>query len=219
LCGDHSGLSWVKPLSIGAAVLYLGVVILGWRTGRVEVRALAAGFVVFPVAIALSTLAAWGLWWLLKLPITEAERETIGEPVAAFLILAALAVFISIYALLWKWVRVYEVDLGALGWWTIQTLGSAWLLPGGSFVTFWQLVSRVALTGLASRVPSLAVAVVMMDLGTLPAITIVGAGAYAMFASLNPSTIAVAAALFVPGAMLPQVSRVFHLKLSSTPAT
>jgi hypothetical protein len=107
--------SWVKPLAIAVAILYLGVVMLGWRSGRVEAGALAAGFVVFPVAITFTTLAALGLWWLLKLPLAEAERETIGEPVAAFLIVAALVVFISIYVLIWKRAGIWSVDLVALG--------------------------------------------------------------------------------------------------------
>ena len=54
--------AWVKPLAIGAAILYSGVVLLGWRSGRVKAGGLAVGFVVFPIAIALGSLATWGAW-------------------------------------------------------------------------------------------------------------------------------------------------------------
>jgi hypothetical protein len=72
-----------------------------------------------------------------------------------------------------------------VGWWTILTVGSAWLLPGGSFVTLWPLVFRLATTALAWRVPWPPGAILLIDLGTLPAITIIGAGAYAFFATLD----------------------------------
>jgi Peptidase family M28 len=204
--------SWVKPLAIGATVLYAGVVFLAWRSGRVKAGGLAAGFVVFPIAIALGTLATWGVWWLLKLVRAPADRgETIGGPVAAVLLGAALIVFISIYGVLWKRAGVCALDFGALGWWTILTVGSAWLLPGGSFGALWPLVFRPATTALAWRIPWPPAATLLIDLGALPAITIIGAGAYALFATRDPSTITVAAAVapLVPGAILPQLSRLF----------
>jgi hypothetical protein len=123
--------------------------------------------------------------------------------------------------LLWKRAGVCGLDLGALGWWTILTVGSAWHLPGGSFVTLWPLVFRLATTAPSWRVPWRPGAILLIDLGTLPGITIIGAGAYVMFATLDPSTIeaAVAVALFVPGAILPQLSRLFDLNRTSTRAT
>ena len=98
---------------------------------------------------------------------------------------------------------------------------SAWLLPGGSFGPLWPLVFRLASTVPAWRVRWPPGSILLIDLGALPAITIIGAGAYAMFASLDPTTIevAVAVALFVPGAILPQLFRLFDLTSTSTRAT
>ncbi len=215
----YSG-AWVRPLAIGAALLYLGVVVFAWRSGRMTARGLAAGFVVFPIAIALGTLATSGAWWLLKLAGAEAEHKTIPEPLAALLLGVALVVFLSIYAFLWNRAGICALDFGALGWWTVLTVGSAWLLPAGSFGTLWPLVFRLATTGLAWRIPQPAGATLLTDLGTVPAITIIGAGAYVLFATMGPSTIGVSAVvtLFVPGAMLPQLARVFDPRGTSAQA-
>ncbi len=73
------------------------------------------GFVVFPIAIALGSLATWGAWSLLKLARAEADRATVGVPVAVFFFAVALVVFITVYALLWKRTGACGLDLGALG--------------------------------------------------------------------------------------------------------
>ena len=70
--------------------------------GRVKAGGLAVGFVVFPIAIALGTLAASGVWWLLELAARKAQWQSIGGHFAACLLGVALVVFVSIYALLWK---------------------------------------------------------------------------------------------------------------------
>ncbi len=117
----------------------------------------------------------------------EAEQaETIGGPAAAILLGVALVVFVAIYGLIWNQAWACGLDLGALAWWTILAVGSAWLLPEGSFAPFWPLVFRLATTALGWRIPSPVVAVLLVDLGTLPAITIIAAGAYGQLASLSP---------------------------------
>ncbi len=77
----------------------------------------------------------------------------------------------------------------------------------------WPLLFRLVTTALAWQVPWPAGAIGLIDLGTLPAFTIIGSGTYALFATLDPWTIemAVAVALFVPGASLQQIFRVFDL--------
>jgi hypothetical protein len=80
---------------------------------------------------------------------------------------------------------------------------------------------RLATTAPSWRVLWPPEAILLIDLGTMPGITIIGAGAYVMFATLDPSTIdvAVAGALFAPGAILPQLSRLFDLSRAPTRAT
>jgi hypothetical protein len=213
--------SWVKPLAIGAAMLYVGVLFLEWRSRRVKVGGLAVGFVAFPIALALGTLAAQGVWLLVQHARAGAEGEAIGEPVAALLFGTGLIVFIAFYALLINRVAVCGLHLGALGWWTILTVASAWALPEGTFATLWPLVFRLTTTSLARRITWPPGSILLEDLGTLPAITIIGAGAYAMFTSVGPSTIvvSVAAALFFAGAIHTQLYRLFDWRRTSARLT
>ena len=58
----------------------------------------------------------------------------------------------------------------------------------------------------------------LADLSTLPAFTIIGTGTYGMFATLDPGSIemAVPVALFVPGAIFPQLFRLVSLSRTFT---
>ncbi len=196
-------------MALGAAVLYAAIVILGWRTGRVRPLRLAVSFVVFPIAIAFGVLATWGATWLFALASGQSELRLIPDPAAACVFGMAVVVFISIYALLCKRAGTQALDLGALCWWTIAALATAWFLPEASFAPFWPLVFRLATTLLAWRIPSPLAAILVCDLGALPALTIIGPGAYADYANDGPSTVAVSIALFMLGATLPQLCRLF----------
>ena len=202
--------SWAKPLAIAAALLYFGILLLAWRSGRVKAGETAVGFLAFPLALALGTVAAWGVWWLLKRARAETEWETHGGLVAGFLVGVGLIVFISLYALLFKKVTVPALDLGGLAWGIVLTVASAWILPAGSFITVWPLLFRLATKALAWRIPWPLLAILLIDLGTLPAITIIGPQVYVMLTGMDLSTIefAVATALCVIALMIPQLSRV-----------
>ncbi len=204
--------SWVRPMAIGAGLLYVGLVVVGWRTGRVKAGGLAVGFVAFPIAIAVGVLATWGATWLLTRAGSQIQLQLIRGPAAACFFGLALLVFALIYALLWKRAGTWGLDLGALCWWTIATLASAWYLPEASFGAFWPLVFRVATTPLVWRVSSPVAATLLSDLGALPALTIIGAGAYLDYASEGPSKVAVSIGLFMLGAALPQLCRLFDLR-------
>jgi Zn-dependent M28 family amino/carboxypeptidase len=202
-------LTWVGPMAIAAGLLYVGLVVLGWRTGRVKAGGLAVGFVAFPVAIALGVLATWGATWLLTFAGLQIELRSIRGPAAACFFGLAVLVFTLIYAILCNRAGTWGLDLGALSWWTIATLALAWYLPEASFGAFWPLVFRVATTPLVWRISSRVAATLLSDLGALAALTIIGPGAYSDYGSDGPSTVAVSMALFMLGAVLPQLCRLF----------
>ncbi len=201
--------TWVQPLAVGAALCYFAVLFAGWHYGRAKAGGLALGFVALPLAMALGTLAAWGVWWLLKQARTVTEWQSSGGLVAACLLAIAVVVFVSFYAFLLKRVAFTALDLGWLGWAAIIAVASAWLLPEGSFFPVWPLLLRLATTALAWRVPWRPLAILLIDLGTLPAITIIAPAAYVMLTGMDLDTVlfAVAIALFVPAATLPQLGR------------
>jgi hypothetical protein len=204
--------TWVRPLAVAAAIFYFAFAFFCWRSGRAKAGSLALGFLALPLAMGLGTLAAWGVWWLLKQAHTVTEWESRGALIAACLVAVAVVVFISFYALLLKRVAFTALDLGWLGWAAIVAVASAWLLPEGSFFPVWPLLFRLATTTLAWRVPWRPVAIVLIDLGTLPGITIIAPAAYVMLTGMDLSTVvfAVAIALFVPAATLPQLARLFR---------
>ncbi len=210
---------WVRPLAVGAAIFYLAALFFCWRSGRVRTGGLAVGFVALPLAMGLGTLAAGGVWWLLKQARTVTEWESRDPLIAACLLAVAVVVFISFYAFLLKRVALTALDLGWLGWAAIVTVASAWVLPEGSFFSVWPLVCRLATTALAWRVPWRPLAILLIDLGTLPGITIIAPAAYVMLTGMDLGTVefAVAIALFVPAATLQQLARLFRPRESQGP--
>jgi hypothetical protein len=207
--------SWSRPMALGAGLLYAAVIVLGWRTGRVRPLDLPLGIAAYPLAIALGVLATSGATWLHALAGGQSELRLIRGPVAACYFCLAVVVFSSIYAFLWKRAGTQALDSGALSSWTIAALATAWFLPEASFATFWPLVFRLATTLLAWRIPSPIAATLLCDLGALPALTIIGPGAYSDYANEGPSTVAVSIALFMLGAALPQLCRLFDLRTHS----
>jgi hypothetical protein len=130
---------------------------------------------------------------------------------AWFALGVALLEFIAIYAFLAKPAGTCGLDIGALGWWTILTVVTALRWPGASYLLLWPLVFRLTMTSVLRLISWQPLAILLMDLGTLPTITIFAPLAYLFFTLGNAPGVGAAASLvlFAMGAMLPLITRHF----------
>jgi Peptidase family M28 len=202
--------SWSQPLAVGALVCYAGALFLVWRSGQARVGGLVVGFVAFPIALVLGWVTVSGVIWLL-LPVgLESDRLLLRGSTAGLALGVALVEFIAIYAFLAKRAGVCGLDFGALGWWTILTAVAAVRWPDGSYLPLWPLMFRLTMTTVLRLISWQPLAVLLMDLGTLPTITMFAALAYPLF-TLGPWGIGMAGGiiLFALGAMLPLITRQF----------
>jgi len=203
--------SWSQPLAVGALLLYAGVVFLLWRSGQARVGGLAVGFVAFPSALVLGCVTVSGVVWLLRLVGSESDLLVLRGSTACLALGVALVEFVAIYALLAQRAGVWGLDVGALGWWTILTAVAAWRWPEGSYLPLWPLMFRLIMTTVLRLISWQPLATLLMDLGTLPTITMFAPLAYPLVTLRNSWGIgmAVGIVLFALGAMLPLITRHF----------
>jgi hypothetical protein len=203
--------SWALPLAVGALVLYGGVVFRVWRSGQARVGGLIVGFVAFPIALLLGGVAVPGVIWLLRLVNLESDPLILRGSTVLLALGVALGVFLAIYAFLAKHVAICSLDIGALGWWTMLAVVGALVAPGASYLPLWPLIFRLTTTTVAQRISWQLPAILLMDLGILPTITLFVPLAY-LFFSLRVTSlvgIAVGLVLFALGSMLPLTTRHF----------
>jgi hypothetical protein len=210
--------SWVKPLAVAAALLYIATVCAGFRAGRLSLRGFAGGIIALPAALAAGSGGAWGVLKLLQTARPEVDWEATSGPVALLLLLVALALFLAVYAPLWNRAGTANLDLGALAWWALASVLLAWALPGASYAPLWILLFRLTATLLGWCTDHPALAGALQDAGALAALAIVPAEAFALYTAIRVDVPAIlaAAALLLPAAALPQLARLVAPRRQTT---
>ncbi|MCA1633775.1 MAG: M20/M25/M40 family metallo-hydrolase [Acidobacteria bacterium] len=145
--------AWVVPLAFVTTTLFACVLIIGLKRKALSVRGMAAGFLAFLVA----AIAAWavvtGAWRLARGLLTGGFESLPSRtpydllPFEAGLLLLAFAVAAAAYAFLFRREGASNLLAGALLWWLLLLLLTTALLPLGSYLFAWPLLS--ALPGLA----------------------------------------------------------------------
>ena len=145
--------SWVLPLAIIVVLLFIAVIVYGYKKRRLTISGLALGVLAF----ALSLSAAYGVvrftWWLIYrfggaqgwlLPGDNAYDA--NSYLLSFVALS-VAVTALIYLVFSRRVDAVNLTLGALVWWVVLMIVTAVYLPGGSYLLTWPLL--FALVGMA----------------------------------------------------------------------
>ncbi|HEV3468280.1 MAG TPA: M28 family peptidase [Pyrinomonadaceae bacterium] len=141
--------AWVWPSTLALAALFAGVVVYGIRRGRLSLKGLAAGFAAWLAAAVAAGLLTAGVWRAARSLHAGFESLPWRTPYglwlyAAGLVLLALGAGWVVYALPFRGTRAENLWAGALAWWLLLLLVTAFALPLGSFLYAWPLAFALA---------------------------------------------------------------------------
>ena len=172
-------MSWALPLALATALLFLGVITIGVQTRQLPLSDVAAGATVLFLAIcaALVVLALLFLigfiWNILSLQFHGTRVSWLKFDVPILTGCAMLTATLTLVLKRWcASARSFvALSLGALSWWLVLTLATAWWLPGCSYLFVWPTLFGVLGLGvsLAAQIGTTATRVITL-LCTTPAL-------------------------------------------------
>jgi hypothetical protein len=153
--------SWILPLTIIVVILFIAVIMYGYKKRQLTISGFALGLLAF----ALSVSAAYGVvrlvWWLIYRFGGAQEWLLWGNNTynanSYLLSFVALSVAVTavIYLLFSRRVDAVNLTLGALFWWVVLMIVSAFYLPGGSYLLTWPLLFGLVGVAVALAFPQL----------------------------------------------------------------
>ena len=140
----HYSSRWVMPLTVLIAVLFIAVVIAGFRKKRLRVAGVALGFLAFLVLLVSLSFGLAFVWS----QIGKSRSEFAAAPGGLYsgqlyllgLAMLAVAGTSALYALCARKFNCESLTVGALLWWVLLLAGVSLYLPGGSYLLAWPLL-------------------------------------------------------------------------------
>lgn len=220
--------SWALPFAILAALILIGLAILGRLRKQVRLIWLLLDALAYLVTVLLSAGIAWLLWQGL-IRIYPQYGAVVDTPNGFFYWLAFITLTIAftatVYNLLRRHFRLAELALGALLWWLIATVMLSLLMPGGSYWLQWPLLFSLIGLGLLWLLPETETAswrqAGLLAAAALPALLIFSWPIYAMFIALGTELIIVPVLLMalMLGLFIPHLDFCTRLYRWALPAT
>jgi hypothetical protein len=145
--------SWATILTALTILLFVGVVILGFKRGLLSVSGISFGFLSFLLCLGGAAGVAALLWRGLSLLHADYSSMPRGVPyngnlyLLAFLALA-IGIATAIFALLRKRVSTPNLATGTLLCWVLLLLLVSFYVPGASFLLMWPLLFSLIGLGL-----------------------------------------------------------------------
>ena len=140
----HYTSRFALPLAFLVSILVVVGMGIGIREERFKPAAVAAGVVLYTLALALAVLEALGTWRLMA-AFAANRMLPIGTTYGGgYYSIAALAIIFSslwtVYVLIGRTIRAQNLAAGALMVWTVLMLASSIGLPGVSYLFTWPLL-------------------------------------------------------------------------------
>ena len=139
----------VIPLAAFIVLLFLGVVAMGVRKGRLVLRGMGLGFLALLSSTVCAALTARLAWLISGSP---SSRTNAGSHSRDFLLLGFAALTIAVVFVVYRWfvrrVSLQDLAIGGLLYWLILVLLTAVYLPGASYLFAWPLLFSLLPFGL-----------------------------------------------------------------------
>jgi len=184
--------AWALPLTILAALLFIGLAVFGWRRGRVSLAGLLLGTLAFLLNVLVSAATVWLVWrGLLKV---YPQYGTVDDTHNGFFywlafITLTIAITTALYNLFRRHLRLADLAMGALLWWVIPTGVVSQMMPGVSYWLQWPLLFSLIGLGLLWFLPEQELAswrrVVLLAAAVLPALLLFAWKIYAFYLTLG----------------------------------
>lgn len=189
----HYPASMVLPLAFVAALLFAGVVFLGWRRKRLTLKGMALGGVAMLLDSVLALLLVTLVWKLHRI-IQNAfglapQADVYGSGLYLISFIALTIALVSTSYLLLRKVSTTDLTAGALFTWLALLFVSAVMMPSASYLLVWPLLFSLLALAYCFRAKSdeqrswnyLCVVAV----GALPAILLIVPIIYLIFTALT----------------------------------
>jgi hypothetical protein len=210
------------PLMILVLILFIGIVVIGFRNEHLTFRGIILGFFAFLLNVIVASVAVSVLLQVIFIVHRQYGLIPHGDTYNSRLYLIsfvalAIAITSALYVLFHRRTRVQNLAIGALIWWLILAVVSSLLLPGGSYLFIWPLL--FSLLGLAialvSKSPESAFTqrFIAILLCSVPAILLFTPLIYLLFVTLTirMSIVVMVVSVLLLGLLLP------HLTFMATP--
>jgi hypothetical protein len=216
------------PFAILTALIFIGLVILGWRRKEVSAVGLLLGALMFLLDLAMSAGIAW-LIWQGVVRIYPQYGAVVDIHNGVFYWLAFIALTIAITAashnLFRRRLRVAELALGAMVWWLIATVMASLFMPGMSYWLEWPLLFSLIGFGLLWLLPEAESAswrrAGLLAASALPVLLIFSWSIYAFYAAMGTELIVLPVLLMalMLGLLTPHLDFFARLYRWALPAT
>ncbi|HEX5709307.1 MAG TPA: M20/M25/M40 family metallo-hydrolase [Pyrinomonadaceae bacterium] len=219
----HYSYNWVLPLVALITLLFVGLVVMGFRRKRLTAAGLGLGFLAQLVSAAVSAGIVTLLWRVVSgfgaRPESLPNGTTYngGLYLIGFVVLA-LAITSAVYAAFHRRVSLQNLTAGAGVWWVLLMIVTALYVPGASFIFMWPLLfglAALAVLIFAEKEREFSpLSLLLVNLCAIPALVLVVPNLYLIFHGLTLSFVAplivLTALLF--GLLLPQLSFIASLR-------
>ncbi len=129
--------AWVMPLTVLAALFFVGLVVLGFRRKKLKLSGVALGFGALLVSSVCSLLVTRVIWEIERALRPDYSSFSNHKIYLLSFVAITLAVTSFIYLWLHKKVAANDLTVGALFGWLVITVLVTLYMPSASFVFVW----------------------------------------------------------------------------------
>ena len=192
----HYSRTTALVLAIFVALITLGVIALGFRRKLLTLSGQALGFLALLLSMICAALSVMLAWWLFstldgsQTLFRQGDTWTNHLYLIGFALLAVAAAA-TVYGLFSKKISVDNLATGALLWFLLLMILSLIVLPGGSYLLLWPLLSALIVWILRFTLPPAKLSSVKLcliaTLGAVPGIILMTPLIYQIFVALGIS--------------------------------
>jgi hypothetical protein len=135
----------IIPLAVISILAFVGVVIFGFKKGRLSAVGIILGSLAFLLAIFSAALVVSLAWWLIRTLHSADRMVQWGDAYNSWIYaisFSALAIAVTSTLYIWFQRKISAANLavGALLWWLLLVVCSGLFLRGGSYLFTWPLL-------------------------------------------------------------------------------
>ena len=145
----HYSYIWVLPLTLLTSVLFVALVILGFRKQKLTARGIFWGSATLLLSVVIASVTGLLVWKSVWIFAGGPSPETLQSRLFLIGFVAfAMATTSVVYTVMRKRASFESLAVGALLFWLLLTLAISLRIPGGSFLFHWPLLT--GMVGLGS---------------------------------------------------------------------
>ena len=138
----HYSYVWVLPLTLFTCVLFVALLVLGFRKRKLKVREIFWGSATLGMSIGIAAVAGLLVWKTVWMFAGDPSPETLQSRLFLIgFVVFAIATTSVVYNAMRKRASFESLAVGAFLFWFLLTLIISLRIPGGSFLFHWPLLA------------------------------------------------------------------------------